>query len=64
MNSDSSVMSKSTLTIPTSCHKTADLNTVVIKLQWWTVQCRILHSVLYSTQKHRSKGVRSGARGG
>jgi len=44
-------MSKSTLMIPTSCHKTADLNIVVIKLQWQAVQCKILHSVLYSTQK-------------
>ena len=43
-------MSKSTLKIPTSFHKTADFNIVVIKLQWWAVQCRNSQSVLQSTQ--------------
>jgi len=50
-------MSKSTPMIPTSCHKTADLNTVVIKLQRQAVQCRILQGVLYSTQKYCLKGA-------
>jgi hypothetical protein len=44
-------MSKSTLMIPTSCHKAADFNIVVIKLQRQAIQRGSLYSVLYSAQK-------------